>query len=407
VGTGEHHVLAHAAAVPGFGWSIWQPAPVDGAVSVDDDGRGMTNGAVSVRVADDGTFSIDGHEGLGLLVDVGDRGDTYNFCAVGDGAAVAGLDDVSVVVTESGPLRARLQVTGTARWPERAFGDSRIGEVATRVETALELQVDQRLVHVTVSFDNMSRDHRLRAHFPLPNPTEHSEAECAFAVVTRGLDAEGGPSEPALATYPSRRFVSAGGLCVVHEGLCEYELVDIDGTDDDRAAHTLAVTLLRATGKLSAPPMPSRPLPAGPFDPAEAAQLQGPVSMRYAVHVGDADPYELVDEAFLPLVVAGTGTPDDAGDASGVRDDRAPRSESLLAVAGAEVSALYRLADDPDVLVLRVFNPSPASTTVTVEGRTGVLVDLRGDGDEHFDGSCELGPWAIQTIHLDPGPASG
>ncbi|HET8931071.1 MAG TPA: glycoside hydrolase family 38 C-terminal domain-containing protein, partial [Acidimicrobiales bacterium] len=405
VGTGEHHVLAHVDDVPGFGWSIWEPAPVGGAVSVDDDGRGMTNGAVTVRVADDGSFAINGHEGLGLLVDDGDRGDTYNFCAVGDGAGIEGLDDVSVVVTESGPLRARLAVTGTARWPERAFGDSRVGEVATKVETELELQVGQRVVHVTVAFDNMSRDHRLRAHFPLPSPAEQSEAECAFAVVTRGLDAEGGPSEPALATYPSRRFVSAGGLSVVHEGLCEYELVDIDGADDDRAAHTLAVTLLRATGMLSAPPMPSRPLPAGPFDPAEAAQLQGPLKMRYAVHVGDADPYELVDEAFLPLVVAGTGTAGDTVDERVPGDSDAPRAASMLAVSGAEVSALYRLQDDPDVLVLRLFNPSSTSVTVTVDGRTGILVDLRGDGDEPFDGRYELDPWAIQTIHLDPEPA--
>ncbi len=404
VGTGEHHVLAHAADVPGFGWSIWEPGPVAGAVRVDDDGRGMSNGSVTVRVADDGTFAVDGHGGLGLLVDDGDRGDTYNFCAVGDGATIEGLDDVTVTVTESGPLRARLRVTGTARWPERAFGDSRVGEVVTRVTTELELQVDQRVVHVSVSFDNSSRDHRVRAHFPLPRPADHSEAECAFAVVTRGLDAEGGPSEPALATYPSRRFVTAGGLCVVHEGLCEYELVDMDGTEGDRAAHTLAVTLLRATGMLSAPPMPSRPLPAGPFDPAEAAQLQGPVAMRYAVHVGDADPYELVDEAFLPLVVAGTRTADDDGGEPRTRDTDLPRAESLLEVAGAEVSALYRADDDPEVLVLRVFNPSATATTVTVTGRTGTLVDLRGEGDDPFDGSVDLAPWAIQTIHLDPQP---
>jgi alpha-mannosidase len=242
----------------------------------------------------------------------------------------------------------------------------------------------------------------VRAHFPLPNPAEHSEAECAFAVVTRGLEAEGGPSEPALATYPSRRFVSAGGLSVVHEGLCEYELIDIDGPDDARVAHTLAVTLLRATGMLSAPPMPSRPLPAGPFDPAEAAQLQGPLSMRYAVHVGDADPYELVDEAFLPLVVAGTGRSDDSGAERPAVDSDVPRSASMLAVEGAEVSALYRFDDDRDVLVLRVFNPSAKPTTLRVAGRSGVLVDLRGDGDEHFDGSVENGPRAIPTLHHDP-----
>ena len=408
VGKAEHHVLAFAQDVPGFGWSIWEPAPVATSVSVDEDGWGMSNEDIAVRVAPDGSFSINGHAGLGLLVDDGDRGDTYNFCAIGDGSGVAGLEDVSVEITEAGPLRARLRVTGTAHWPERAFGNERIGEVTTQVTVKLELQVAQRIVHVEVAFDNTSKDHRLRAHFPLPTAAATSEAECAFGIVERGLVAEGGPSEPGLATYPSRRFVSAGGLCVVHEGLCEYELVDLDDNHNPSNARTLAVTLLRATGMLSAPPMPSRPLPAGPFDPSAAAQLQGPLKMRYAVHVGDDNPYALVDEAFLPLIVAGTGALDDAEEtqsptAPSVHQvDTNVRAESLLDVKGAEVSALHRSSDDPDTLVLRVFNPTSATTTLTVKGRTGTLVNLRGEGDEPFDGSCEIAPWAIQTVHLTP-----
>ena len=39
------------------------------------------------------------------------------------------------------------------------------------------------------------------------------------------------------------------------------------------------------------------------------------------------------------------------------------------------MSALYR---DAGSLVLRVFNPTDETTTVTVDGRRGWLVDLRG-----------------------------
>ena len=76
-----------------------------------------------------------------------------------------------------------------------------------------------------------------------------------------------GPTEVAMPTFPSRRFVQAGGLTVVHEGLLEYELVDIDGdaaTGDGRSCVGLALTLLRCTGLLSQGPMATRPLPAGP-----------------------------------------------------------------------------------------------------------------------------------------------
>ena len=396
----EHRVLAHVDAVPGFGWKAWRPGAVQTSVRVDDDGRGMANDVVAVRLDDDGTFSVNGHGGLGLLVDEGDRGDTYNFCPTADGVVSRGLSDTTIETLEAGPLRARLQLTGTAHWPERALGEERIGDVPVRVVTEIELRAGEDLVRVAVHLDNHTRDHRLRAWFPLPEATATSTAECAFGVVERGLDAEGGPSEPALPTFPSRRFVVAGGLCVAHEGLNEYELVDIAGEGPDRRAAQLAVTLLRATDMLSQLPMPTRPLPAGPLVRAPGAQVQGEHTFRYAVHVGDADPFAIADAAFIDLQVAGvhvpgTGTPAPSGGAA------APEEGALLEISGAEVAAVHRLDDDPEVLEVRVFNPTASTTTVQLPGRSGHLVDLRGEGDEAFADSFELRPWGIQTVHLD------
>src|SRR5436305_9651590 len=153
----------------------------------------------------------------------------------------------------------------------------------------LELRAGERLVRVETTVDNRCRDHRLRAWFPLPRPASVSRAECAFAVVERGTTAEGGAHEFGLPTFPSRRFVCAGGLTVLHEGLLEYELVD--------EGRVLALTLLRCIGKLSGTDMAYRPWPAGPPLPAEGAQMSGRQVLRYAVHVGDGDPYALVDEA--------------------------------------------------------------------------------------------------------------
>ena len=205
-----------------------------------------------------------------------------------------------------------------------------------------------------------------------------------------------------MTTQPSRRFVVAGGLTVAHEGLVEYELVDVRGDGDDRRAHALALTLIRATGMLSQPPMPSRPLPAGPFDPVEGAQVQGVHTLRYAVHTGGRDPYAVTDDAFLPMLVAGSKlAPPTVVDHDGVPDGEPTTSAALLTVTGAEVSALRRLPDAPATIELRVFNPTASPTTVAVTGRTGTLVDLRGQGDELFDGELTLRPWGIQTIHLD------
>src|SRR5690606_7293174 len=118
------------------------------------------------------------------------------------------------------------------------------GSQTVEVCTTLELHAGDDLLRVHVAFDNHGvRDHRLRVHLPLPQPAATSVAECAFATVERGLTAEGGPTEAAMATFPSRRFVSAGGLTVAHEGLLEYELVDLDPAGSEAA--TMAVTLLR------------------------------------------------------------------------------------------------------------------------------------------------------------------
>jgi mannosylglycerate hydrolase len=371
-------VLARAENVPGYGWRRWEPSPLSAPVHVED-GRVLDNGLVRVEVsATDGTFSVDGLTGLDRLVDDGDDGDTYNYSPPASDVTVTEPATVAVEVVESGPVRARLRVTRRFQWPAHVEGGARVGECAIDVATQLELHTGERLVRVQTELDNVCRDHRLRSWFPLPSRAEVSRAECAFAVVERGLTAEGGPHEYGLPTFPSRRFVSAGGVTVFHEGLLEYELVD-----DGRA---LALTLLRCTGKLSGTDIAYRPWPAGPPVAAEGAQMQGRQVLRYAVHVGAGDPFALVDDAFLPLevVVAPGG------------GDRPPAG-SALQVRGAEVSAVQIQGG---ALEVRVFNPTDDETTVSVEGRQGWLVDLRGRPVEPFDGTFALGPWGIATARV-------
>ena len=377
-------LLARVEDVAGYGWQRWTPelAASDHLVEVAGDGLRLANGLTEVTIdPSSGTFAVDGVAGLGRLVDDGEAGDTYNYCPPDHDTIVDTPDAVEVSVVEAGPVRGIVAIDRTYTWPERlddATG-ARVGARSTVVRTLVELHAGERLVRLTTSFDNQSRDHRLRVWFPLPDRATTSRAECAFAIVERGLDAEGGPSEPALPTFPSRRFVSAGGITVVHEGLLEYELVE-SGT-------ALALTLLRANGWLSRGPMASRPEPAGPVVPLEGPQLQGRLELRYALQVGAADPYELVDAAFLPLTVV---TAPGGGD----RPDRG----QALSVEGAEVSALRRA---PGGLELRVFNAAAEPTSVHLGERRGWLVDLRGRPLEPFDGSFELGPWRIATARLD------
>jgi hypothetical protein len=110
------------------------------------------------------------------------------------------------------------------------------------------------------------------------------------------------------------------------------------------------------------------------------------VTLRYALAIDCDDPYRLADDVLLPLEsVASLG--------GGHR----PASGSELTVHGAEVSALHRVHG---AVELRVFNPTAEPTTVSVAGRSGWLVDLRGYPREPFEGSFELRPFGIATARL-------
>jgi mannosylglycerate hydrolase len=391
-------VLARTGPVPGFGWTSAVPSalvhPVGTSVDVAG-GAAMTNGLVTVSVdATDGTFALDGQAGFGRLVDGGDHGDTYNYSPPIADRTVDRPDSVTVAVVESGPVRAVVVVQSLYEWPERIDDrtGARVGSAAVRVTTRLELHADDPVLRVTTTFDNAVRDHRLRVHLPLPEPATCSRAECAFTVVTRGLIAEGRPDEQGIPTFPARRFVSAGGLTVVHDGLLEYELVDVapvspsGGGPPRPAAYALALTVVRATGMLSRTGMATRPLPAGPLLPLDGAQCIGPVRTRYALRMGEVDPYAMADDVLVALRTV---------DAPG--GGRRPGAGSELTVRGAEVSALRRYEGGLEV---RVFNPTDAATQVDIEGRTGWLVDLRGRPVVPFEGRFELRAQGIATLRL-------
>jgi hypothetical protein len=395
-------VLARVADVPPYGWQAFTPVPLGqpaGAEQVTSDVT-LSNGSTTVVVdARTGTFSINGLEGFGRLVDGGDHGDTYNYSPPATDTIVDTPDEVTVRIGERGPVRATAVISARYTWPDRVEGHrgTRIGSHSVEVTTTVELRADEELVRVQTAFVNPSRDHRLRVHLPLPEPATTSHAECAFDVVERGLTAEGRADEFGLPTFPSRRFVSAGGLTVVHEGLLEYELIDIQappgpaGNEPNApaAAHTLALTLLRATGMLSRLGMSLRPLPAGPMTPLDGPQLIGPIETHYALHVGHGDPYRLVDDAYLPLRTIG----------SFGGGERGP-SGSALTIDGAEVSAVRREAG---ALEVRVFNPTGSPTVVTIEDRSGWLVDLRGRPISPFEGRFDLGARGIATVRITDG----
>jgi hypothetical protein len=392
-------IVARADSVPGFGWRGFVPRRLEHRVSVRSAGDSspageavtLDNDLMTVTIDPlDGTFSVNGRTGFGRLVDGGDLGDSYNYSPPLHDITVDAPLGVATSAIERGPVRGVARIVSSFEWPDHVDGPSqrRVGARTVDVTTALDLRADEPILRVTTTFVNPSRDHRLRVHLPLPSPAAASVAESAFGTSTRGLTAEGRPEEYGLPTFPARRFVSAGGLTVVHDGVCEYELVDLESGADGPRAGSLALTVLRSTGMLSRLGMSYRPLPAGPLTPVEGLQMVGKtITIRYAIAFGEVDWWAVADDVLLPLDVIdslGGGTREAEG--------------SALTVRGAEVSSVRRVGG---LLEIRVFNPDANPTQVDLgPAREGFEVDFSGRVLRHVNGPFTLRPFGIATVRL-------
>jgi mannosylglycerate hydrolase len=421
------HTVAALVDVPPLGFTALRPVPAAGSAGsspaagsagsspaacpapVVIDGRTLDNGLLRVDIADDGRLRLstpDGLvvDGLGRVADGGDVGDSYNYAPPLTDEIVDEPHAIRTLVVHDGPLVAVVDVERDYHWPARAditAGVRAADTAAVTVTTRVELRTGERFARLRIEFDNRCDDHRVRLHLPLPVPARSSYAEGQFAVVERGLTAEGGGGEVPLPTFPASGFVAAGGpagsLAVLLTQPTEYELVD-DGRE-------LAVTLLRAIGMLSRNRHALRDEPAGPELPTPQAQCRGERSMDLAVlpfsgawhdagvlAAAEAYRHEL-------LAFAGTAEPSTA----------LPAPAEGLAVDGGGV-VLTSVRERAGRVEVRLVAESPADTVATLRAGRPVRAAQRTDligrpvaelsvvGDTV---RLPLRAWEIATVQLD------
>jgi alpha-mannosidase len=401
--------VAASVPVPALGWTAARA--VEGAgdfrhpVEVNEGGRSMSNGLLTVEVEAAGTLRIttaDGitSAGIGRIVDGGDFGDSYNYGPPVTDRRVDEASAVTVGTELDGPVRSRIVVRRSYAWPRavRSDGSARTDEMEqTEVVTEIELRADEPFLRVAVAFENRSDDHRVRFHAPLPQAAAVSHAEGQFAVVERSASGEGGYAEEPLGTYPAHGWVDAGGLAVLLDHLAEYELAD-DGRE-------LALTILRSTGLISRNDNPYRQDPAGPEIAIPNAQMRGGWRMTFGLypHAGgwlDGGVPEMAERYRHELITAfGNGSSEAAWPPDGAGDDS-------LALDGADVvlTALRRI---DGWLEARVVNLAGEERTAMLRGglleaREAGLRAQRGDALPVEDGalSLTLGAAEIRTLHL-------
>ncbi|GGS55727.1 hypothetical protein GCM10010156_12800 [Planobispora rosea] len=421
--------VAARVTVPPLGRTVLASAPwsATGAPAGDSGGSGdsggaapaggdavLDNGLLRVTVARDGTLSLrsagaEAH-GVGRIVDGGDAGDTYNHAPPRHDLLADAPSSVEVESVYAGPLVSVLEIRRTYDWPVESSGDGRASTTETvAVTTRAELRAGEPYLRLETSFDNRTRDHRVRWHAPLPRAAAESFAEGQLAVVRRGLTAEGGCGEEPLPTYPAEGFVSAGGLAVLLDQVTEYELTGGE----------LALTLLRSVGHLSRNRNAYRDEPAGPQLPTPDAQCPGPAAMRFAVLLHDGT----WDEAGLPrlaeeyrhelLAVPGSDSASPGAAAPGappalVSAPLEASPDAPLEIDGPGV-LLTALRERDGALEIRIVAECLTATEAVVRGpfsaarRAGIL-GAAGEPLEVTGGAVRLPlrPFEIATVHLVP-----
>ncbi len=246
----------------------------------------------SVDITD--TASGETYFGLNVYEDVGDCGDSYNYCPLKrDQRILSTSFPADIRCVEQGPIRMRFEIRQNISLP--ASFDEKEGcrsehFVKGTVTTSVYQYRNSPLVGFSVDIDNKALDHRLRALFPLNDFADESFAETQFGIVRRStkvpLHNEGWPEVP-LPIYSMQRFcgLDSGGrkLAVLNRGLTEYEVYG-DGKNS-----TLAVTLHRGIGRMGRDNLSIRPgRPSGLLMPVPDAQERGRFRRDYAVLVGEA-----------------------------------------------------------------------------------------------------------------------
>ena len=296
----------------------------------------------------------------------------------------------------------RVRITATYRWPDHVDGvTQRAGRRARgrRSMTTVELRADEPPVRVVTRFVNPSR--RPPAPGPpaaAPSRPTTSEAECAFAVVERGLDGRGPARRVRAAHLPLPAVRARPAASPWSTRACSSTSWSTStrptAAAHDPGAHPAALDRHALPAGHGLPPLPGRPAHAG-GGPADARRAR-----RAALRAGASAATTPTD---WPTTCCSPSSRSRAWAAA-----PRPASAASWRSHGAEVCAVHRVAG---VLEVRVYNPTASPATVSFPGRAGLAGrPARAAREASFEGSSSYAPSASPPARfrrrLSPEPRS-
>jgi mannosylglycerate hydrolase len=368
----------------------------------------LENGVLRAELRTDGTIDVlhkptaMRYQGLHRLVDEGDAGDEYNFSPVAERPFQKQVRDLDYRVLEQHLARGRIEarfryVTNSGLSSDRRARAEE--QVVLPVLLRLSLEADSDRLDLEVELENRGRDHRLRAHFPLPFAPSSSAADTPFHVTRRpviGPRRDPGAPEVEMPTYPMWSFVDVSdgstGLALISDGLHEYEVLP-------PPANQLAVTLLRAVGWLSRDDLATRTGHAGPAMQTPGAQVLGRHHFRYSLffHRGDWEQgtvWRAAEAALLPLQSGRGKGPEGEQPSVELEPDSLQMTACVPREGGFDLRVLNASERPADGIVR--LRPEPAGAAwLTLAGEDIEPGKWGSDGLE-----VSLRPWQIATLRV-------
>ncbi len=344
----------------------------------------LENNIVRVTVQKNGSFDVlhkqtgQSFDGVSLFSNQGDIGDSYDFCdIIGDHEQL--FTNASFDLTEMPSLSGYqiLRLTGELIVPQTSDRKGRSAEkVSLPMKITLSLAPDSADVHVEYAYTNTAADHRLRLNILPPFPVTEVRAGIKYNEVTTAVypqpepaqnqcDAEGlfdatimGKQKKDFRVHPeftADHFIAVenelGGLAIMPECPVNYELVDGE-------QQRLAITIVRAIGKLSRGDMTTRTNPAGPDITVSGAQLLGKqITMRFTYRpYAASEKADIFRQSVLHRMEPATGLIEGFG--------RSRVSGKDLVTCSIDNEALilsaFKITHKRDAVLIRFFNPTPS-----------------------------------------------
>ncbi|MFW9964546.1 MAG: alpha-mannosidase [Candidatus Sifarchaeia archaeon] len=378
----------------------------------------IENGLMRVEMAQNGTITItdkksnEKYSGLIEFEDSEDIGDSYDYCpAVSHQSIRYSNISTSIETGYTGPLVGSIIAMGELEIP-RAASKNHLGReeetVACQFTTEVSLFANSPMVHVSVEFENLAEDHRLRVLFPTGTDSSTCIADSAFDIIERPIRPKEGKDwfQPVAPTFPMRSFVGISsktrGLAIATKGFIEFEVLEEQGG-------TVAVTLLRSVGWLSKTNLTTRNGGAGPYLETPDAQCLGSHMFEFCItpYVGPwkkAGIHRYAEEYFNPLI-ARFAPPNESGNSEYKKDFINIEQDTIILSA-------FKLSENGKYLVLRFWNILEKETDCTIELGFNVAEAIGARADETPSHRYEhqliddhilkmrLGPKELRTILL-------